>query len=167
MNASWLWLWSFECSINLRIEQIPTTNHHFSCEKSLLLCGSRFLKKNIIFSGCYYRQANRKKLIFFRKNTLKNWRTWSYVVPVHNFLSHLQFFKVLMLPAGYISSISIEVNKTVFVLHFFYKKILSILSIKKSTSSNFHPYNIHKQKHFKKLLSIQYVQIKAPQVTFI
>ena len=37
----------------------------------------------------------------------------------------------------------------------------------KNTSSNFYPYNIHKQKHFKWLLSIQYTQIKAPQVTFI
>ena len=44
-------LWSLVYFINLQTRQIPATNHHFSCEKSVLLCGSRFLKKKIIFSG--------------------------------------------------------------------------------------------------------------------
>ena len=36
---------SFVYSINFQIREIPATNHRFSCEKSLVLCGSRFLKK--------------------------------------------------------------------------------------------------------------------------
>ena len=47
MDASGLL--SFVYSIYFQIRQIPATNHHFSCEKSLQLCGSRFLKKNDIF----------------------------------------------------------------------------------------------------------------------
>ena len=42
-------LWSFVYSINLQKSQIPATNHHFSCKKCLLLCGSRFLKKKTFF----------------------------------------------------------------------------------------------------------------------
>ena len=112
MDASGLW--SFVYSINFQIRQIPATNHHLSCEKILLLCGPRFLKKDIFscFRSCYHRQANRKKLFCHYKNTSKLWRTWSLALLVHNFLSHLHFFKVceimllkygnLMLPAGHI-----------------------------------------------------------------
>ena len=62
-----------------------------------------------------------------------------------------------------LSSIDIEGIRTVFVLCFFYEryfkckkqtKALQVTFIhtiytNKSTSSNFYPYNIHKQKHFK------------------
>ena len=37
---------SFVYSISFQEREIPATNHRFSCEKSLVLCGSRFLKKN-------------------------------------------------------------------------------------------------------------------------
>ena len=47
-------------------------------------------------------------------------------------------------------SIDIEDIRTVFVLYFFcMKDILNVKNTNKSTSSNFYPYNIHKQKHFK------------------
>ena len=110
MNASGLW--SFVYSINFQIREIPVRNHHFSCEKSLLLCLSRFLKKkkipvwDLITTG----KQIEKKLILPLKNTSELWWTWSLALPVHNFLSHLHFFKVgeimllkyrnLMLPAG-------------------------------------------------------------------
>ena len=51
-------LWSFVYFMNFEIRQIQARNQHFSGEKSLLLCGSRFLKKILFFC-----QANRKKLI--------------------------------------------------------------------------------------------------------
>ena len=102
MDASGLW--SFVYSINFQIRQIPATNHHFSCEKSLLIFSS--------LRSHYHRQGNRKKLILPLKNSSKLWRTWSLALPVRNFLSHLHFFKVgeimllkhgkLMLPAGHI-----------------------------------------------------------------
>ena len=51
---------------------------------------------------------------------------------------------------GNLSSIDIEGIRTVFVLYtFFMKGILNVKNTNKSTSSNFYPYNIHKQKHFK------------------
>ena len=56
MDASGLW--SFAYSINFQIRQMQARNQHFSGEKGLLLCGSRFLKKNF-----FSRQANRKKFI--------------------------------------------------------------------------------------------------------
>ena len=43
MNACGLW--SFVYSINFQIRQIQARNQHFSGEKSLLMCGSRLLKK--------------------------------------------------------------------------------------------------------------------------
>ena len=43
MDASGLW--SFAYSINFQIRQMQARNQHFSGEKGLLLCGSRFLKK--------------------------------------------------------------------------------------------------------------------------
>ena len=64
--------------------------------KSLLLCGSRLLKKHI-FSGLrsrYRRQANRKKLILPLKITSKLRRTWPLALAIHNFLSQFHFFKV-------------------------------------------------------------------------
>ena len=57
MDASGLW--SFVYSINFQIRQIQARNQHFSVEKSLLLFGSRFLRKEKHF----FWQANRKKLI--------------------------------------------------------------------------------------------------------
>ena len=49
-----------------------------------------------------------------------------------------------------LSSIDIEGIRTVFVLYFFFMKdILNVKNTNKNTSSNFYPYNIHKQKHFK------------------
>ena len=49
-----------------------------------------------------------------------------------------------------LSSIDIEGIRTVFVLYFFFMKdILNVKNTNKSTSSNFYPYNIHKQKHFR------------------
>ena len=97
-------IWSFLYSINFQIRQIPATNHHFSCEKSLLIFSS--------LRSHYHRQGNRKKLILPLKNSAKLWRTWSLALPVRNFLSHLHFFKVgeimllkngnLMLPAEHI-----------------------------------------------------------------
>ena len=48
-----------------------------------------------------------------------------------------------------LSSIDIEGIRTDFVLYFFMKDILNVKNTNKSTSSNFYPYNIHKQKHFK------------------
>ena len=64
MDASGLW--SFVYSINFQIRQIQARNQHFSGEKSLLLCGSRFLKKKDLFL-----QVNRKKFILPLKNTSK------------------------------------------------------------------------------------------------
>ena len=52
MWESWIdtsGLWSFVYSINFQIRQIPATNHHFSCEYSLLLYGQRFLKEKKSF----------------------------------------------------------------------------------------------------------------------
>ena len=49
-----------------------------------------------------------------------------------------------------LSSIDIEGIRTVFVLYIFLMKdILNVKNTDKSTSSNFYPYNIHKQKQFK------------------
>ena len=72
-------------------------------------------KNTNIFSSlrpCYHRQANKKNLFCHWKNTSTLWRTWSLALSVHNFFSHLHFFKVgqikllkygnLMLPAGQI-----------------------------------------------------------------
>ena len=88
--------------------------------KSLLLRGSRFLKKKHHFFRFeiprYNRQANRKKNLFCHwKNTSKLWRTSSLSLPAQNFLSHLHFIKVgeimllkygnLMLPARQISDL--------------------------------------------------------------
>ena len=109
MNASGLW--SFVYSINFQIREIPVRNHHFSCEKYLLLCLSRFLKKKIpVWDLITTSKQIEKKLILPLKNTSELWWTWSLALPVHNFLSHLHFFKVgeimllkyrnLMLPAG-------------------------------------------------------------------
>ena len=73
-------LWSFVYSINFQIRKISATNPYFSCEKSLLLCWSRFGKKKHFFrkknilSGlrsCYHKQANRKKLILPLKKYFK------------------------------------------------------------------------------------------------
>ena len=71
MDASGLW--SFVHSINFQTRQIPATNIHFSCEKSLVMCWSRFQKKTFFFGlrSCYHRQANWKKLNLLLKNTLK------------------------------------------------------------------------------------------------
>ena len=46
-----------------------------------------------------------------------------------------------------LNSIYIEGIRTVFVLYFFMKDTLNIKNTNKSTSSNFYPYDIHKQKH--------------------
>ena len=80
---------------------------------NLLLNRLRFLKKIINISGLrfrYQRLANRKKLISPIRIPSKLWRTWSLALATHNFLSHLQIFKVgeimvlkydhLMLPSG-------------------------------------------------------------------
>ena len=49
-----------------------------------------------------------------------------------------------------LSNIYIEGIRTVFILfYFFMKDILNVKNTNKNTSSNFYPYNIHKQKHFK------------------
>ena len=74
MDASGLW--SFAYSINFEIRKIIATNHNSSSEKSLLLCGQGFWKKNGAFfslRSCYHTQANRKKLICHYKNTSKGW----------------------------------------------------------------------------------------------
>ena len=92
MDASGLW--SFVYSINFQIREIPVRNHHFSCEKSLLLCLSRFLKKNPVWDLITTGKQIEKKLILPLKNTSELWWTWSLALPVHNFLSHLHFFKV-------------------------------------------------------------------------
>ena len=48
----------------------------------------------------------------------------------------------------HMSNMDIEGIRTVFVLYFFFMKdILNVKNTNKSTSSNFYPYNIHKQKH--------------------
>ena len=112
MDASGLW--SFLYSINIQIRQIPATNHLCFCEKSLLLCGSTFLKKKKSFFPIWdlvtTGEQIEKKLFCHWKNTLKLWRTWPLALPVHNILSHLHFFKVveimlkygnLILPAGH------------------------------------------------------------------
>ena len=73
MDASGLW--SFVYSIKFQIRQIPATNHHFSSEKSLLLCGSRFLKKNIIISCLRFLVTTGKqieKIYFATKRMLQN-----------------------------------------------------------------------------------------------
>ena len=71
VNASGLG--SFVSSIKFQVRQIQATNHHFSYEKILRLCGSRFLKKNIFFGlrSHYHRQANIKKTCFATKNATK------------------------------------------------------------------------------------------------
>ena len=49
-----------------------------------------------------------------------------------------------------LSSIDIDGIRTVFFCCFFcMKDILNVKNTNKSTSRNFYPYNIHKQKHFK------------------
>ena len=108
-------LWSFLYSINIQMRQITATNHLCFGEKSLLLCGSTFLKKKKSFFPVWDLVATgeqiEKKLFCHWKNTLKLWRTWPLALPVHNILSHLHFFKVgeimlkygnLILPAGHI-----------------------------------------------------------------
>ena len=47
------------------------------------------------------------------------------------------------------SSISIKVNKTVFVFVCFLWKNYKHLNTNKNATNNFYPYNIHKQKHCK------------------
>ena len=51
---------SFSYSINFQIREIPATNHRFSCEKSLVLCGSRFLKKK------KKKKKKKKNIIFYQ-----------------------------------------------------------------------------------------------------
>ena len=76
------------------------------------MCWSRFLKKKTFFSDWDIVTTGKKiekKIVLPLKITSKLWRIWSLAVPVHNFLSHLHFFKVgetmllkygnLMLPA--------------------------------------------------------------------
>ena len=41
--------WSFEFFNNFQTRQIQARNQLFSGEKRLLLCGSRFMKKNIFY----------------------------------------------------------------------------------------------------------------------
>ena len=91
--------WSFEFFNNFQTRQIQARNQLFSGEKHLLLCGSRFMKKNIFYG---------KKI----ERNLKLWRAWSLARLVHNVFSYLHFCKVgeimllkyghLMLPVGYI-----------------------------------------------------------------
>ena len=57
---------SFVYSINFQISQIQARNQHCSGEKSLLLCGSRFLKKKIFFQ-----QGSRKKLVLLLQKSFK------------------------------------------------------------------------------------------------
>ena len=114
MDASGLW--SFVYFISFQVRQNPVANHHFSGEKSLLLCGSIFLKKTPTFFPVWDLVTTgkqiKKNLFCHWKNTSTLWRTWSLALSVHNFFSHLHFFKVgqikllkygnLMLPAGQI-----------------------------------------------------------------
>ena len=100
MDASGLW--SFVYSINFQIRQIPATNHHFSCEKNLLLSGSIFLKKKIFFRfEISLPQAS--KYFATKKNTSKLWRAWPLALLVHNFLSYLHFFENCPLKKSFIS----------------------------------------------------------------
>ena len=95
MDASGLL--SFVYSINFQIRQIPARNHHLSCEESLLLCGSRFLKKASFFPVWDLVATGKqieKNLFFHLKNTSKLWRKRSLALLVYNFLIHLHFFKV-------------------------------------------------------------------------
>ena len=71
------------------------------------------LKKKTIFVALEISllQARKEKLILPLENTSKIWRTWSLALSAHNFLSHLQFFKLskiivsecglLMLPGAF------------------------------------------------------------------
>ena len=71
-----------------------------------MLCGWRYLKKkppffqvwDIVSTG----KQIEKNLFCHWKNTSKLSRTWSLALPIHNFLSHLHFFKVseIMLKYG-------------------------------------------------------------------
>ena len=80
---------------NFQIRQIPSSHKTFSFWKKPTVVLVKISKKKISgLRSCYHRQANRKKLILPLKITLKLWRTWSLALPVHNFLSHLHFFKV-------------------------------------------------------------------------
>ena len=104
MNASGLW--SFAYSINFQIRQIPATNHHFSCEKKPNIVWVKISEKktpffqvwDIVTTG----KQIEKNLFCHWKNTSKLSRTWSLALPIHNFLSHLHFFKVseIMLKYG-------------------------------------------------------------------
>ena len=91
MDASGLL--SFVYSINFQIMQIPATNHHFSCEKNLLLCGSMFLKKTFFLVWYLVTKGKKIEKIYFvtKKNTPKLWRTWSLALLVHNI--RCPFFK--------------------------------------------------------------------------
>ena len=82
--------------IHFQIRQIPATNYNFYCEKDLLLCWSRFLKKNIFPVWDLVTTGKQIEKTYFvtKKNTSKLWRTWSMVLPVYNVLSHSHFFKV-------------------------------------------------------------------------
>ena len=62
-------------SNNFEIRQIPATNQHFSCEKSLLLCGSRFLKSShqFLWFEIFLPQASKYKETYFAtRKTLQN-----------------------------------------------------------------------------------------------
>ena len=76
-------MWELWMHLNYDLLYIPLTSKYGNfqlqiiifCKKRLLLCESRFLKKNIIFSGlrpCYHRQAKRKKIYFATKKILQN-----------------------------------------------------------------------------------------------
>ena len=68
MDASGLW--SFAYSINFQIRQMQARNQHFSGEKSLLLCGSRFLKNK----KKIWKATRKKRILPLEKyfKTLKN-----------------------------------------------------------------------------------------------
>ena len=99
MDASGLL--SFVYSINFQIMQIPATNHHFSCEKNLLLCGSMFLKKTFFLVWYLVTKGKKIEKIYFvtKKNTPKLWRTWSLALLVHNI--RCPFFKKSALSGQY------------------------------------------------------------------
>ena len=116
MWESWPVLWSFVYPIYFQTKQIPAANHYFSCEKSLLLFWSRFLKKKFFLFEILLPQASKQKKTYFAtKKILQNFEGhdhWHCQCITFWIIFWIYFFKVgeimllkygnLMLPAGHI-----------------------------------------------------------------
>ena len=107
-------------SINIQIRQIPATNQHFSCEKSLLLCGSRLLKKNyqfFRFEILLPQPSKLKETYFATRKILQNFEGHDHWIMITFF--HVHFFKVgeimskyghLMLPGAFPDKVTPDID---------------------------------------------------------